>query len=71
MIFEPIQSYHKQWYDLVINEYVTNMRIKIGIQKLYAIGPLIIKKIIDFGFYSFARIRYKNGHSVVIIFQKR
>lgn len=70
-LYEPIQEYHKQWHNNIINNRLTNLKNKEFIQQIYKLLPsflkwrfnILLKKIIIL-------ITSKKGHTILCSFTK-
>lgn len=69
--YEPIQSYHKEWY-------VNNLRNKIldfkkikYIKNIYKILPGFLERIFNYLILQLLKLIYRRGHTILVVFEKK
>lgn len=68
--YEPIQSYHQDWYKSTlvnkVNEYISLKYISY----IYKYSPRFLQEITKRCGYLFLKLFYRRGHSILMIFEK-
>ena len=71
IFYEPIQEYHKKWYNETLNNQVKSItKNHFILSRIYWKLPSFLKKVFHQLLLSVLKMTYKNGHSIIIIFKK-
>ena len=69
--FEPIQTYHQEWYDNTVKKVSEKMKNNWVYRMLYRSVPNFLKWRLESFYYQLAKRKIgNNGHSILVVFKK-
>lgn len=70
LLYEPIQSYHKNWHESVLKNRIVEIKENRILSVVYRILPNFVTTRIDYWGFRLLFNRNQKGHSIMIVFEK-